>query len=115
MLDRVTGLPVAVLDGNWITEVRAAGFSALAAKYMATPHARTIGFVGRGAQTRGHLDAFADLFVLEHMVYFERGQASQDRLAEQAKARGMTASECSSGQEVAEIRDLLVTTVTPLA
>lgn len=112
MLDSVTGLPVAVLDGNWITEVRTAGLSALAAKYMANPHAKTIGFVGCGAQARSHLDAFADLFDLEHMVYFGRGQANQDRLAEQAKARGLTATVCSSGQEVAESCDLLVTTVT---
>ena len=112
MLDSVTGLPVAVLDGNWITEVRTAGLSALAAKYMANPSAKTIGFVGCGAQARSHLNAFADVFDLEHMVYFGRGQANQDRLAEQAKARGMTATACSSGQEVAESCDLLVTTVT---
>ena len=112
MLDSVTGLPVAVLDGNWITEVRTAALSALTAKYMANPNATTIGFVGCGAQARSHLDAFADLFALEHMVYFGRGQANQDRLAEQAKARGLTATACSSGQEVAETCDLLVTTVT---
>lgn len=112
MLDSVTGLPVAVLDGNWITEVRTAGLSALAAKYMANPNAKTIGFVGCGAQARSHLDAFSDLFDLQHMVYFGRGQANQDRLAEQAKERGMTVTAYSSGQEVAQSCDLLVTTVT---
>jgi ornithine cyclodeaminase/alanine dehydrogenase len=112
MLNSVTGLPVAVLDGNWITEVRTAGLSALAAKYMANPDSKTIGFVGCGAQARSHLDAFADLFNLKHMVYFGRGQANQDRLAEQAKERGMTTMACSSGQEVVETCDLLVTTVT---
>ena len=35
MLYSVTGLPVAVLDGNWIAGVRTAALSALAAKYMA--------------------------------------------------------------------------------
>jgi ornithine cyclodeaminase/alanine dehydrogenase-like protein (mu-crystallin family) len=112
MLDSVTGLPIAVLDGNWITEVRTAGLSALAAKYMANPHAKTIGFVGCGAQARSHLDAFADLFDLEHMVYFGRGQANQDRLAKQAMARGMTATACATGQEVVQSCDLLMTTVT---
>ncbi|ABD54447.1 ornithine cyclodeaminase [Jannaschia sp. CCS1] len=112
MLDSVTGLPVAVLDGNWITEVRTAGLSALAAKYMADPGAKTIGFVGCGAQARSHLDAFADLFDLEHMVYFGRGQANQDRLAALAHARGLTTAACASGQEVVQSCDLLVTTVT---
>lgn len=112
MLDSVTGLPVAVLDGNWVTEVRTAGLSALAATYMANPDAKTIGFVGCGAQARSHLDAFADLFDLDHMVYFGRGQANQDRLVAQAKALGLTAAVCATGQEVVETCDLLVTTVT---
>ncbi|MEH6645264.1 hypothetical protein [Sulfitobacter sp.] len=80
ILDSVTGIPVAVLDGNWITEVRTAGLSAVAAKYMANPQARTIGFVGCGAQARSHLDAFAEVFNLEHMVYFGRGQANPSAL-----------------------------------
>ncbi len=46
------------------------------------------------------------------MVYFGRGQANQDRLAERAKAHGLTATPCFSGQKVAETSDLLVTTVT---
>lgn len=112
MLDSVTGLPVAVLDGNWITEVRTAGLSALAATYLANPDAKTIGFVGCGAQARSHLDAFGDLFNLENMIYFGRGQANQDRLAALAESRGMTTQACTSGQEVVENCDLLVTTVT---
>ena len=51
-----------------------------------------MGFVGCGAQARSHLDAFADLFDLEHMIYFGRGQANQDLLAEQAETHGMTAT-----------------------
>jgi ornithine cyclodeaminase/alanine dehydrogenase-like protein (mu-crystallin family) len=112
MLDSVSGLPVAVLDGNWVTEVRTAGLSALAAKHMANPNATTIGFVGCGAQARSHLDAFAALFDLEHMVYFGRGPANQERLAQQAQALGLRTTACASGQEVLQSCDLLVTTVT---
>jgi len=108
----VNGIPEAVLDGNWITEVRTTGLSAVAAKYMANPQARTIGFVGFGAQARSHLDAFAEAFNLEHMVYFGRGQAIQDSLAVHAKALGLTATACPSGQDVAQNCDLLVITVT---
>ena len=35
MLDSDTGLPAAILDGNWITAVRTAGLSAVAARRMA--------------------------------------------------------------------------------
>jgi ornithine cyclodeaminase/alanine dehydrogenase len=41
MLDSETGLPVAIMDGNWITAVRTAGISAVAAKHMAQNTWRT--------------------------------------------------------------------------
>ncbi|MEM7471755.1 MAG: ornithine cyclodeaminase family protein [Pseudomonadota bacterium] len=112
MLDSETGLPVAILDGNWITAVRTAGLSATAATYLARKEASVIGFVGCGVQARSHLDAFGDLFPLRHMKMFGRGQTNMDLLAEQAQATGLTVETCASGQEVADSVDLLVTTVT---
>ncbi|SLN34119.1 L-lysine cyclodeaminase [Roseovarius albus] len=112
MLDSVTGLPAAVMDGNWITAVRTAGLSAAAARRMAHPEATTIGFVGCGVQAQSHLNAFSDIFPLSHAIYYGRGQANQDKLAALAKERGMTSSSCCTGQEVVENCDLLVTTVT---
>ncbi len=46
MLDSVTGLPAAILDGNWVTAVRTAGLSAVAAKRMANETSNSIGFIG---------------------------------------------------------------------
>ena len=112
MLDSQTGLPAAILDGNWITAVRTAGLSATAARRMADPAASTIGFVGCGVQARSHLDAFAEIFPLKHMRMFGRGQANKDLLAQAAEQHGLTVEDCASGQEVVENCDLLVTTVT---
>lgn len=112
ILDSVTGLPVAILDGCWITGVRTAGLSATAAKAMANPHASSIGFVGTGLQARTHLQAFAELFPLQQMKMFGRGQANKDLLAADAEALGLQVEDCASGQEVVNRVDLLVTTVT---
>ncbi len=112
MLDSVTGLPKAILDGCWITGVRTAGLSATAAKYMANPASSSIGFVGTGLQARTHLQAFAAMFPLTHMKMFGRGQANKDLLAAQAKGLGLQLEDCATGQEVVENVDLLVTTVT---
>lgn len=112
MLDSETGLPVAILDGNWVTAVRTAGLSATAASYMARKDADTIGFVGCGVQARSHLQAFGDLFPLRRMKMFGRGQPNMDTLAEMARGKGLEVETCSSGQEVADSVDLLVTTVT---
>ena len=112
MLDSKTGLPVAILDGNWITAVRTAGLSATAATYLARADASSIGFVGCGVQARSHLDAFADLFPLKDIKMFGRGQANVDLLAELARAKGLSVETLESGQAVADSVDLLVTTVT---
>ena len=112
LLNSMTGLPVAIFDGNWITAVRTAGLSVTAAKHMANPEAAVIGFVGCGVQARSHLEAFANVFRLEQVKFFGRGQANMDTLVAQATELGLKTEACPSGQAVAESVDLLVTTVT---
>ena len=112
VLDSQTGLPVAIVDGNWITAVRTAGLSAVAASYLANSDATSVGFVGCGVQARSHLQAFSDLFPLQRIQYFGRGQANQDLLAQAAQALGLDSRVCASGQEAIEGVDLVVTSIT---
>ena len=84
MLDSETGLPVAILDGNWITAVRTAGLSATAAKYMATKDSAVAAFIGCGVQAKSHLRALADVFPLQRIKVFGRGQANIDSLCQLA-------------------------------
>jgi ornithine cyclodeaminase/alanine dehydrogenase len=46
LLDSDTGLPLAIIDGNWVTAVRTAGLSAVAAKRLARPDASIAAFIG---------------------------------------------------------------------
>ena len=112
MLDSATGLPAAILDGNWITAVRTAGLSATAARRLARADAASIGFVGCGVQARSHLDAFGDLFPLRSARLFGRGQTNIDQLSAAAAARGMSVEVCASGQDAIENVDLIVTSIT---
>lgn len=112
MLDSQTGLPAAILDGNWITAVRTAALSATAATHLARRDAQTVGFVGCGVQARSHLAAFAELFPLTGIKLFGRGQANKDKLAEAATRLGLTAQEAATGQDAVEDVDLVVTSVT---
>ena len=112
MLDSDSGLPVAILDGNWITAVRTAGLSAVAAKYMANKDAAVCGFVGCGVQARSHLQAFSDMFPLRHVKLFGRGQANIDGMCRFADELGLSSEICASGRDAAESADLVVTSVT---
>jgi ornithine cyclodeaminase/alanine dehydrogenase len=112
MLDSKTGLPVAIMDGNWITAVRTAGLSAAAAKYMASEGAAVAAFVGCGVQAKSHLRAFADMFPLRSIKLFGRGRANIDGLCHLADELGLSSEICDSGRQAAEGADLLVTSVT---
>ena len=89
--DSGTGRPLAVLDGNWITAVRTAALSVMAAKRMALPIAETITFVGCGVQARSHLRGFAELFPIKRIIAYGRGQANIDALCVLATELGIEA------------------------
>ena len=112
MLDSEAGLPAAILDGNWITAVRTAGLSAVAAKHMAMPDARVCSFVGCGVQARSHLQALSDLFPLQDIRLFGRGRANIGELCRLADQLGLSSKVCGSGGEAVEDADIVVTTVT---
>jgi len=112
MLDSDTGLPAAILDGNWITAVRTAGLSAVAARRMAREDSGVVAFIGSGVQARSHLTAFADLFPLRQVRIFGRGQANIDKLCELAESMSLEPIRCSSGEEAMAAADLVVTSVT---
>jgi ornithine cyclodeaminase/alanine dehydrogenase len=112
VLNSDTGLPVAILDGNWITAVRTAGLSAVAAGRMARKESSVIALVGSGVQAHSHLTAFADIFPLEQVRLFGRGQANIDSLCELAESLALTPLRCTSGAEAVRPADLVVTSVT---
>src|SRR5262249_9813587 len=99
MLDSETGLPVAILDANWITEVRTAGLSAIAARRMARTDSSVAAFIGSGVQARSHLRAFADLFPLREVRVFGRGQANIDALCQAAERLKLRPVICGSAKE----------------
>lgn len=89
--DYKTGVPVAVLDGNFITLIRTAAMSAAAAVYLAPEAPTTIGLVGCGSQALSHLDAFVDLFPSLRRIYLlSRSVSSVERVAIAACQKGLT-------------------------
>ncbi len=112
VLNSETGLPVAVMDANWITAVRTAGLSAVAAKHMARKSSSVAAFIGCGVQARSHLKAFSDMFALENIRVFGRGKATIDSFCEYADNLNIGSTVCSSGNEAMSDADLIVTSVT---
>jgi len=63
--DPQTGVPLSIMDGTWITGVRTAATTAIAAKYLAKPDSKVVGIFGAGLQGMTHLMAFREIFKLK--------------------------------------------------
>jgi ornithine cyclodeaminase/alanine dehydrogenase len=107
-----TGAPLAIMDAGWITAARTAAMSAIAARSLANPAARSIGFVGCGVQARSHLEALRRVLPrLERVVAFSRSAASAEQFVAAARAAGMAAAVTGSAREAVEGIEVVVTTV----
>ncbi|NKB57464.1 MAG: ornithine cyclodeaminase family protein [Alphaproteobacteria bacterium] len=111
LFDRETAYPLAVMDGTWITEVRTAALSIVAAKHFARGDSKTIAFIGSGAQARSHLDAFLDLFPLRNVRVFGRGQTNRDALCHKATGLGLEATDCADPRDAIDGADIIVSSV----
>src|SRR4030095_2019177 len=112
LLDSITGLPLAIIDGNWVTAVRTAGLSAVAAKRLARPDASIAAFIGCGVQAHSHLHALSGLFPLKEIRAFGRVTANRDALCQAAGKLGLLAVTSGTAREAVRDADLVITSVT---
>lgn len=66
-----TGLPLAVMDGGWITAMRTGAATAVAAKCLARPESSTVGILGCGVQGRSNLEALQVVLPLTRVVAYD--------------------------------------------
>ncbi len=50
-----TGVPIAIMDGTYLTDMRTGAAGGVAVKYLARKNAKTVGFVGAGNQAKTQL------------------------------------------------------------
>lgn len=112
LLDSRSGMPLAILDGNWVTAVRTAGLSAAAAKRLARPDASIAAFIGCGVQALSHLHVFAQIFPLKEIRAFGRGLNSREQFCRAAEKMGFLAIASKTAQNAVHDADIVVTSVT---
>jgi alanine dehydrogenase len=110
--DMTTGETLAIMGGNWITATRTAAMSAIAAQSLARADCESIGFVGCGVQAHSHLDALRLVLPrLSRVTAYSRTEASATRLADAARALGMTAGTTRESRKAVEGMDVVITSV----
>jgi ornithine cyclodeaminase/alanine dehydrogenase-like protein (mu-crystallin family) len=82
-----TGLPIAVMDCTWITAMRTAAATAVAARWLARPESSVLGILGCGVQGLTNTEALQVLFPLERVMAYDVRPESVRRFAEEVAAR----------------------------
>lgn len=111
LLNSRTGVPVAYLDGNWITAVRTAAASALAARYLANAESSVMAFIGTGVQSRAHLKLFITLYPIKEIRALGRGTKSRDLLCDTASKMGLKAVPCDDANSAVDDADIIVSSI----
>ena len=91
LFDAVTGVPLALLDGDEITARRTAAASALAASFIAPPEAGRLLVVGAGRVARLLPAAYAAVRPLRQVRVWARSAAAAQALAADWRAQGLPA------------------------
>jgi ornithine cyclodeaminase/alanine dehydrogenase len=85
--DPQTGLPVSVMDCVWITAMRTAAATAVAARRLARPDSAVLGVLGCGVQGRTHVEALQVLFPLQRVLAYDTNPEAARSFAEEITAR----------------------------
>jgi len=100
LVDPRTGMPLAIMDGRLITEMRTAAVSAVATKLFAAPDARILGILGSGVQARSHLEALRLVRQFEEVRVWSPTQEHAKQFAEEIGGIVVSAEEAVRGADV---------------
>ena len=119
VLDPVTGLPKAFIEGSSLTAIRTGAGGGVAADILARPDAKRVGLFGAGVQARTQLQAVMAVRDIEQVTLMSRTTNSASELAAEIAA-GPDAPEVnivSVPEHVVETADIVIcatTSATPL-
>jgi ornithine cyclodeaminase/alanine dehydrogenase len=106
--DAASGMPVAILDARWITGVRTAAITAVAARRLARPESARIGFIACGLQARAHLAALRLHFPLATVRAYSRRLSTAQKFAEEARAEGLAAEAVEDPRDAVAGMDIVI-------
>ena len=106
-----TGLPLMISEMTLTTALRTAATSALAARVLARPDARTMAIIGNGAQSECQALAFQTLLGIHTCRLYDIDPAATARMRRNLTGSGLRLIACSSVAEAVEGADV-VTTIT---
>jgi thiomorpholine-carboxylate dehydrogenase len=100
LFETETGLPLAVLDGRLITEMRTAAVSAAVTRHLAPPNTKVLALLGSGVQAHAHLTALRQVCHFDEVRIWSRNSEHAQRFAAQHGIRAMDLEDAVRGADV---------------
>jgi len=113
LLDLKTSMPLAIMDGSYITAYRTGAAGAVAASVLARKNSKSVGVIGAGTQGRMQIIALKEIFQLEEIRVWDINEEIGKRYAtEMSELLGIDVEYSASREDVVRGSDIVVT-VTP--
>lgn len=108
--DPGTGLPLAVMDGTHITNMRTGAAGGIAAKYLANKDSSSVGLAGCGVQAIFQLLALNTVFTLKDISVYDTDRKKASGFIAVMARLGIDAEIAATAEECVSGRDIVVTT-----
>ena len=100
LLDAETAKPLALLEANWLGQIRTGAASAYATDLLALPSANRLGVIGAGFQARSQVEAIAAVRKLDEIRVWSRQESNRARFVDDVqKSLGLNAIAASSAED----------------
>jgi len=113
LYEMATGDLVAMIEADYMGQLRTGAASGVATKYLARKNSRVAAIIGAGGQARTQLEAVAGVRKLESARAYGRDAAKREKFcAEMSERLGIPVHPCSSGAEAVRGADIVSTATT---
>ena len=111
--DTETGMPLALVDGTSVTNMRTGAHAAVGAKYLARADSERIAIIGCGNEGRTHLSALNVMFPISHVSAYDIHPEQLGAFADETRDRlGITVDEATSVEEAVAGADIICVVTT---
>jgi len=93
LYDAETAAPLALMEANWLGQIRTGAASGLATDLMANPDAHVLAVIGSGFQARSQVDAMRAVRDIREVRVWSRHAEKRDKFAKEMDARPAKSAE----------------------
>lgn len=104
---------IALIEGDYLGQMRTGAASGVATKFLANPEAQAVGIIGTGSQARTQLEAVAHVRKIERVKAFGRDAQRREEFARVMTSRlQVEVRPAGSAEEVVRDADIVITATT---